>query len=419
MRISRRHVIGAMGALLAAPTVLRAQSSARVVILGGGFGGASMARALRRAAPDVQVTLIERDRIYHTCPLSNGVLGGMWPMERISFSYEALAADGIKVIHGEASGIDAGQKTVVMADGTRVSGDVLVLAPGIQFNWSAIEGLSPEAAEILPHAWSAGPQTQLLRDQLVAMEDGGLVVVGIPAPPFRCPPGPYERISLIAHYLKQEKPASKILVLDAQDNFSKQPLFEEAWAKLYPGMIERVPGGDAGAVRAVDAATRRISTDFDDVTAAVANIIPPQRAAQIVIEAGLDDGLGWCPVDPVGFESLVAPDVYILGDAALAGDMPKSGFSANMQAKTCARAILNKLAGRSTEGSKLINVCYSLAAPDYGFSVADVFSQGPEKIALLESKGRITSVGAPASIYRAEAEYAKSWYATITSEMFG
>lgn len=419
MKISRRRLIGALGTFVAAPTILRAQTSAHVVILGGGFGGASMARALRRGSPDIRVTLIERDRLYHTCPFSNGVLGGMWSMDHISFGYEVLAADGIDVVHGEASEIDPGQKTIVMADGTRISGDILVLAPGIQFDWTAIEGLSQEAAEILPHAWAAGPQTQLLRDQLVAMDDGGLVVVAIPAPPFRCPPGPYERISLIAHYLKQEKPASKILVLDAQDNFSKQPLFEEAWASLYPGMVERIPGSEAGAVRSVDAGSMRISTDFDDVTAAVANIIPPQKAARLLIDAGLDEGLGWCPVDPVGFESVVAPDVYVLGDAALAGDMPKSGFSANMQAKSCALAILNKLAGRPAEAAKLINVCYSLAAPDYGFSIADVYSQGPETIALLEAEGRITAVGAPASIHAAEAEYAKSWYATITSEMFG
>jgi sulfide dehydrogenase [flavocytochrome c] flavoprotein subunit len=418
MKISRRKLLGGLGTLVAAPTILRAQTSAHVVILGGGFGGASMARALRRANPEIRVTLIERDSRYHTCPFSNGVLGGLWSMGDISFGYDALTGAGIEVVHGEATEIDPDQKTIVMADGARITGDVLVLAPGIQYDWTAIEGLSPETAEVMPAAWKAGPETQILRDQLVAMQDGGVVVIGIPAPPFRCPPGPYERISLIAHYLKQEKPASKIMVLDAQDNFSKQPLFEEAWENLYPGMVERVPGSMAGAVRSVDVSAMRVSTDFDDVTAAVANIIPPQRAAQILIDAGLDEGLGWCPVDPVDFQSRVAPDVYILGDAALAGDMPKSGFSANMQAKICALAILNKLEGRSTEASKLINVCYSLAAPDYGFSVADVFSQGPEKVALVESQGRTTAVGAPASIHAAEAEYAKSWYATITSEMF-
>src|SRR5690606_17116248 len=169
MKISRRSLIGAIGTLVAAPTVLRAQASAHVVILGGGFGGASMARALRRGSPDIRVTLIERDQLYHTCPFSNGVLGGMWTLDHISFGYDALAEEGIEVIHGEAREIDAGQKTIVMADGARVSGDIMVLAPGIQFDWTAIDGLSQEAAEIMPHAWAAGPQTQLLRDQLVAM----------------------------------------------------------------------------------------------------------------------------------------------------------------------------------------------------------------------------------------------------------
>lgn len=419
MTVSRRTVLGGLAALPFSPSLLRAQNSARVVILGGGFGGASLARVLRRIAPELSVTLIERDTVFHTCPFSNGVLGGMWPLDRVAFRYDALAADGIDVVHAEASAVDPAEKSVTLADGRKIAGDVLVLAPGIQFDWAGIEGLTAETAEILPHAWKAGPQTQLLRDQLVAMDDGGLVVIGIPAPPFRCPPGPYERISLIARYLKAAKPASKILVLDAQDNFSKQPLFEEAWKNLYPGMIERIPGSQSGKVLSVDAEKHRISTGFDDVTAAVANIIPPQKASQLVIDAGLDKGLGWCPVDPVSFESTVAPGVYILGDATLAGDMPKSGFSANVQAKACAQAIVNTLAGRKLDPSKLINVCYSLAAPEYGFSIADVFAQGPEKIKLLQSAGRTTAVGASAGIHAAEAEYAESWYRTITTEMFG
>lgn len=337
----------------------------------------------------------------------------------MAFPVERLAAAGIALIRAEAVAVEPERRSVILADGTRVVGDVLVLSPGIRFDWSAIEGLSRETADRVPHAWKAGSQTQLLRDQLVAMEDGGLVVVGIPAPPFRCPPGPYERISLIAHYLKAQKPRSKIMVLDAQDNFSKQPLFEEAWAALYPGMIERVPGSQSGAVLSVDPATLRISTGFDEITAAVANIIPPQKAAALLTDAGLDDGLGWCPVEPVGFESLLASGVHVLGDAALQGDMPKSGFAADMQARACAAAIIAGLRGDAPQPAKLINVCYSLAAPDYGFSIADVYAPGPDKVKLLVSDGRTTPVGASAAVHAAEAKFAASWYDTITAQIWG
>jgi NADPH-dependent 2,4-dienoyl-CoA reductase/sulfur reductase-like enzyme len=419
LTIARRSFVSGLLAIPFAPRLVHGRAAPRVVILGGGFGGGSLARALKRAAPTLSVTLIEREPVVYTCPFSNGVLGGMWSLDRVGFSTDALRADGIELIRSEAAAIEPERKTIVLADGLRISGDVLVLAPGIDFKWSAIEGMSPEAAELLPHAWKAGRQTQILRDQLTAMDDGGLVVVSVPAPPFRCPPGPYERISLIAHYLKQHKPASKILVLDAQDSFSKQPLFEEAWAALYPGMIERVPGTASGAVGAVHAATRRISTGFDDVTADVANVIPPQTAARILVDAGLDEGLGWCPVEPLGFESRLVKDVYILGDAALQGDMPKSGFSANVQAKACAASILARLDGRAVNPTKLINVCYSLAAPDYGFSIADVFVQGPEKVTLLQAEGRITALAAGTQVHAAEAAHAQSWYDTITSEIFG
>lgn len=419
MRMDRRTLLGSLAALPFAPAVARAQATPRVVIVGASFGGGTLARTLKRLSPDLAVTLIEREATIYTCPFSNGVVGRMWELDRIGFATDGFARHGIELITAKVKAVEPENRTVVLADGTSVKGDILVLAPGISFDWSAIEGLSPEVAELLPHAWKAGRQTQLLRDQLVAMEDGGLVVVGIPAPPFRCPPGPYERISLIAHYLSKAKPRSKIMVLDAQDKFSKQALFEEAWATLYPGMIERVPGSQSGAVTAVDAKARRISTGFDDVTAAVANIIPPQKAADLLLAAKLDDGLGWCPVDPVNFESKLAPGVHILGDAALQGDMPKSGFSANMQAKACAASIVAKLDGKTSAPSKLVNVCYSLAAPDYGFSIADVYSQGPDKVTLLQSEGRTTATGAESAVHAAEAGYAASWYDTITAEIFG
>ena len=416
---NRRAVLAGLAAVPFAPALSRAATGNHVVVVGGGFGGASLARMLRRLDPATRVSLVEREAVFHTCPLSNGVLGGLWTLDRIAFGYDGLRAAGVEVIRDTVAAVDPDTRSVALHDGGTLSGDILVLAPGIQFDWAGIEGLSPETAEAMPHAWKAGPQTQLLRDQLVAMEDGGTVVIGVPRPPFRCPPGPYERACLIAHYLKAEKPASKILILDAQDGFSKQGLFEEAWAALYPGMIERIPGSQSGAVLSVDPAKMRVSTGFDDVTAAVANIIPPQKAAQILIDAGLDDGLGWCPVDPVSFESTLARDVYILGDAALAGDMPKSGFSANVQAKVAALAILARLQGAAPGSAKLINVCYSLAAPDYGFSIADVFRQDPQKITLMQSEGRTTEIGASADVHTREARNDRSWFDTITSEIWG
>ena len=419
MRIDRRTLVSGIFALpLAAPSIARA-APARVVIVGGGIGGVSTARAIKRHASSVSVTLIERNSQYHTCPFSNGVLGGLWPLERIRFSYEKLSAAGIDVIHETAAALDPQTRRVTLSDGRRLEADFLVLSPGIQFVWTAIEGLSETVSRVMPHGWQAGEQTTLLRDQLVAMRDGGTVVVAIPRPPFRCPPGPYERISLIAHYLKTAKPASKIIVLDAQQSFSKQDLFEEAWNTLYPGMIERLPGSASGEVLSVDPGRMRVSTGFDDFAVDVANIIPPQRAGQIALAAGLDQGLGWCPVDPVSFESKAAPGIFILGDAAVAGDMPKSAFAANVQAKTCADAILARIEGQALQPAKLINVCYSLAAPGYGFSIADVFEPRPDKLTSVITARKTTALKAPKETLALEAEYAAAWFDTVTAELFG
>jgi len=424
LKLSRRQFVsGASAGLLAAPFALphlaRAQGAAKVVVIGGGFGGTSLARHLKRHNPDIAVTLIEKDQTFSTCPFSNGVLGGLWKMSDITFTYDKVKAAGIDVIHDLASAIDPDKKTVSLKGGDTVSYDYLVVSPGIQFVWGAIEGYDEAAAQIMPHAWQAGPQTELLRSQLEAMEDGGTVVIATPQPPFRCPPGPYERASLIANYLHQEKPKSKLLILDAQENFSKQPQFEEAWERLYPGLIERVPASESGQVMNVDTATMTVSTAFDDYTPAVANIIPPQRAGQIAIDAGLDEGKGFCSIDPLTFESTVHRSIYVLGDASLAGAMPKSGFSANNQAKACGEAILAAIAGREATAARLLNVCYSFASADYAFDVADIFSVEGDTIKLDIDEGRVMAVGLSDEIHKQEAGYAHSWYQNITAEMFG
>jgi NADPH-dependent 2,4-dienoyl-CoA reductase/sulfur reductase-like enzyme len=284
--------------------------------------------------------------------------------------------------------------------------------------WGALEGYDIAASERFPHAWHAGPQTLLLRRQLEAMEDGGLVVISAPDNPYRCPPGPYERASLIAYYLKTHKPRSKLLLLDAKDTFTKQALFRTAWARLYPGVLEWVSGSQGGRVVRVDGQTGTVYTDFDEYKPTVTNIIPPQRAAAIARTAGLDDGKGWCSIHPRTFESTVHPGIHLLGDAIIAVPMPKSAFSANNQAKVCAAAIVALLRGTSVAEPVLMNTCYSLVAPDYGISITGVYHVAGDKIAAVEGSEGISPVDAPNKVRHREAEYTQSWYANITADVF-
>jgi NADPH-dependent 2,4-dienoyl-CoA reductase/sulfur reductase-like enzyme len=271
----------------------------------------------------------------------------------------------------------------------------------------------------MPHAWKAGEQTLLLRSQLESMEDGGTVVISAPANPFRCPPGPYERASLIAHYLKTKKPKSKVVILDAKDAFSKQRLFQNAWKELYPDHIEWVSLSKGGKVNAVDGATKTLKTDFGDHKADVANVIPPQRAAAIAQSAGVADRSGWCPVDAVTFESKLVPNIHVIGDAAIMGGMPKSAFSANAQAKACAVAVAALLAGRTPAEPRLINTCYSLISPDYGITVAGVYKPANGVLADIEGAGGVSPIDAPRENRALEAQFAESWFKTITGEVFG
>ena len=406
------------GVALASPAV-RAQAAPRVVVIGGGFGGASLARALKREDPGIAVALVEPSGHYTACPLSNAVIAGLREMKAQHFGYAGIEADGITHIQQKAVRVEPDQRRVVLADEVRLSYDRLVVAPGIDLNFEAIPGYDAAASQLMPHAWKAGEQTLLLRRQLEAMADGGLVVISAPANPFRCPPGPYERASLIAHYLKAHKPRSKILILDAKDAFSKQRLFEAGWAALYPGMIEWVGLSFGGAVTGVDAGTRTLRTEFGEHRAAVANIIPPQRAGAIAALAGVAERTGWCPIDPVTFESRLVPNVHVIGDAAIGGAMPKSAFTANAQAKACASAVIALLRGRDPREPKLINTCYSLLAPDYGISIAGVYAPQNGLLAEVEGAGGTSPLDAPASVRAEEAAYGEAWFETITTEAFG
>jgi len=410
-------VAAAGAALLPAPVL--AQATARIVVLGGGFAGAACARALRRVDPRFQVTLVEPNPIFTACPFSNAVIAGLRSIEAQRFGYDAIRKEGITVALEQATAVDTQARRVTLGGGKALDYDRLVLAPGIAIRWNALPGYDEAAAAVMPHAWLAGDQTLLLRRQLEAMPDGGTVVISAPANPFRCPPGPYERASLIAYYLKKTKPRSKLIVLDAKDSFSKQRLFEAAWRQLYPELIEWVSLSNGGKVVSVDVKTRTLVTDFDSYKADVANVIPPQRAAEIAQLADVADATGWCPIDPVTFESRLQPNIHIIGDAAIAGAMPKSAFAANAQAKVCADAVAALLRGDAPSPPKLINTCYSLVAPDYGISIAGVYHPAGGQLADVEGAGGVSPIDAPADFRALEAAYAEAWFRTITAQTFG
>jgi NADPH-dependent 2,4-dienoyl-CoA reductase/sulfur reductase-like enzyme len=413
----RRRAV--LGAVLAAPFIARAQAVLHVVVIGGGFGGATAARFLRRADPPPDVVLLEPNPTFTACPFSNEVIAGLRDLAAQRFDYRAIAADGARVLQQAASAVDGAKRSVTLADGGVLRYDRLVLSPGIDIAWGALPGYDEAAAERMPHAWQAGAQTLLLRRQLEAMADGGVVVVSAPANPYRCPPGPYERASLIAHYLKMRKPRSKLILLDAKDAFSKQKLFQAAWAQLYPGLLEWVPLSDGGKVTRVDPATNSFETDFGTHKADVGNVIPPQRAGRIAALAGVADRTGWCPIDPVTFESKLQPGIHVIGDAAIGGAMPKSAFAANAQAKVCAAAITQLMAGATPSEPRLINTCYSLAAPGYGFSIAGVYRPMNGLLTDIDGAGGTSPLDAPAAQRAQEAAYADAWFKTITHETFG
>jgi sulfide dehydrogenase [flavocytochrome c] flavoprotein chain len=418
-RPTRRDVV--RGAVASAATAVAcpcfAQAAPRVAVIGGGFGGTACARALRRFDPRLQVALIEPNRTFTACPLSNEVIAGLRELSMQQFTYDKVAAEGVAVVAQAATTIDAQARTIGLADGTTLSYDRLVLAPGIDMRFDALPGYDEAAAEKMPHAWKAGEQTLLLRKQIEAMDDGGLVVIAVPAAPLRCPPAPYERASLIAHYLKTKKPRCKILVLDAKDNYSQQRLFENAWKALYPGMIERIALSQGGRVTSVNPATNEIVTDFGNYTAAVANVIPPQRAGRIAEIAGAADRTGWCPIDAVTFASKLVPNVHVIGDACIAGGIPKSASAATAQGKACAAAIVNALAGKPLDTPRLNGACYNVVAPDYGFSLKGIYQPKDDQYA--ETDVTTSPLDAPSDVRRREAEQAGDWFKMLTGDTFG
>ncbi|MCO6411617.1 MAG: FAD-dependent oxidoreductase [Thiogranum sp.] len=398
------------------------KSGKHIVVVGGGFGGATCAKYLRRYDSTLEVTLIEKKPEFITCPASNWVLGGLRGMDKITHSYDKLQSRyGIKVVHDKVTAVDPAARKITLKDGAPIEYDRLVMSPGIDFQWNAIEGYDKAVSETIPHAYKAGPQTVLLRKQLEAMKDGGTVIISAPGNPFRCPPGPYERASMIAYYLKQHKPKSKVIILDTKDKFSKQGLFMEGWEKLYPGMIEWVAGSEGGKVEGVDVKGMTLVTQSGLVKhkGDVINIIPPQKAGWIAQESGLTNDQGWCPVNQKTFESTLHKDVYVIGDSSIAGAMPKSGHSANNQGKMCAAAIVTSLYDLPLPEPSHVNTCYSLLSDDYGITVAAVYHLKDDTIAGVEGAGGVSPSDAPAMTRKREAVYAGGWYDSITADSFG
>lgn len=419
---TRREFAGLGGAMLLAvgSKAARGQAAPRVVVVGGGIGGATVARYLAGSTSAIDVTLVEPKEHYLTCFFSNLYLAGLRTLDSLSHGYQALAEkSGIKVIHEAATDIDPNAKTVGLQSGVRLSYDRLVLAPGVAFKFGAIEGYDEAAAEIMPHAWNAGPQSALLRRQLESMEDGGVFLIVVPPDPFRCPPAPYERASLVAYYFKQLKPRSKILILDAKDAFKPQDVFQDAWARHYPGMIEWLPAQFTGGVKAVDPKSRSVITEGATFKAAVANVIPAQSAGLLAMQSGLADESGWCPVDPATFESKMQPGIHLVGDAIIGGDMPKSAFSANSQAKACAFAIAAALTGAPRFPPHLFNSCYTFLAPDDAFASAVNFQPDAETGKIKFVNTFVSKVGESAEVRRRTARQAVGWYATFTHDTFG
>lgn len=425
MTIDRRNFIkllsagaGVAGAS-ALPMAARAaeimpKSGRRVVVVGAGYGGTIAAKYIRMMDPTIEVVLIERNKSFVSCPFSNLVLGGERTMNDITIkSYDKLASNfKIKMVYDEVTAIDAEKKEVMTSKGA-IKYDRLVLSPGIDFRFEELEGYDAATTpEIMPHAWKAGPQTVLLRKQLESMKDGGTVLLSVPLTPYRCPPGPYERTSMIAWYLKNHKPKSKIIVLDANpDITSKAGLFKKGWAKHYNGMIEYKGAKKVTGVKPNEMTV--VVEGIEDFKADVVNVIPPQRAGAIAVKAGLvGPDKNWCPVNPTTFESTIAKDIHVIGDASSAGAMPKSGYSANSEAKVCATNIVALMNNREPVELSGINTCYSFITGKEAVSVAGVYKVAEGKIIAVPNSG-----GVSPDLSELEAIYADSWLRNIMTEM--
>ncbi len=420
MTFNRRTFLGSAAltaGLLAAPMV-RAQGKPRVVVVGGGAGGATAARYIAKDSQGaIDVTLVEPTRTYYTCFFSNLYLGGFRDMQSLGHSYGTLAAEyGINVVHEWAVGVDRDAKTVTLAGGSSLPYDRLILSPGIDFVDGAVEGWDLSSQNAMPHAYKGGSQTELLKAQIMAMPQGGTYAMVAPPNPYRCPPGPYERISMVAHTLKEANPTAKILIADPKEKFSKQGLFEEGWNDHYAGMVERIGPDFGGADVVVDPAVMTLSIDGDVNNVDVCNVIPAMKAGRIAEIAGITEG-NWAPVNAVDMSSKMDENIHVLGDAAAQGDMPKSGFSANSQAKVCANAVRGALTGSTVFPARFANTCWSLIDTEDGVKVGATYEATEEKIAKVD--GFVSQTGESDELRAATYQESVGWYDGIVADMFG
>ena len=419
MKPTARQFIGGMGALATStfPMPAFAQAKPKVVVVGGGPGGATVAKYVAKDG-GLDVTLVEPARRFTTCFHSNLYLGGFKTFEEITHSYDKITkAYGIKHVRQLASGIDRDKKQVKFASGKALDYDRLVLAPGIDIKFDSVPGYSEEVSKKLPHAWQAGAQTQLLRRQLNALSDGSTIVMIAPPNPFRCPPGPYERASMMAHVLKAKgHKKSRIIILDPKENFSKQGLFMEGWQKHYPGMVEWQDAKMHGGVKGVDAKSMTVKTDLAEHKANLINVIPAQMAGKIARDAGLANQTGFCPINPENMRSMTDANIYIVGDACIPGDMPKSGFSANSQAKVAAMMIRGELANGRTFPARYTNTCWSLIETDDTVKVGGTYAAKDGKIAATETF--VSKTGETAELRKQTQQENIGWYQGIIADIF-
>ncbi len=417
--MKRRAILQLAGAAAALAAVGRARAQApraRVVVVGAGYGGATAARYLRLWAPSIEVTLVERSPRFVSCPLSNLVLGGAASIEDVTREYAGLARRGIRLVEDSATAIDPARKVVKLARGADLPYDRLVVSPGIDFLLGEMPGFQSAAREgQVLHAWKAGPETVALRRQLEAMRDGGVYVLSIPASPYRCPPGPYERACQVAAYFKKAKPRSKVLVLDAnQEITSKGPLFRKAWAELYPGIIDYQP--NALAVD-VDGPGRTVKLELDDVKGDVLNVVPPHRAGELAARAGLiTHNQRWCNVDWRSLESTAVPGVHVLGDATLSAPaMAKAGHMANQHGKVCAAAIIALLSGEAPNPAPVFaSTCYSFVSEREAIHVASIHQWNEKERTVTIVPG---ANGLSAARSEAEGRYAWAWARNTWDDM--
>lgn len=425
-KLSRRTLVQGMG-LAATGTLLQiprpfaiAQSPPKVVIVGGGAGGASLAHMLKVEAPALDVTLIEANSIYSSSFFSNQYLAGLRSLESLNHTYAGLARTGIKVVHDVATDVDTRRRMVRTKDGRRYAYDRLVLSPGVEIKYETVPGYSRELARQFPHAYTtAAHGKRLLRRQLQGMRDGGVVVMTLPANPYRCPPAPYERACMIAHYLKTRKARAKLVILDPKTSFSKEQVFKEAFERHYKGIVEIYQSSEVDnyGLAKIDFKARLFTTRAGKaVKADVANIIPQQRAGEIAVKAGCTEG-DWCPVHPATFASRRVEHVFVLGDAANAAEMPKSAFSANSQAKLVGSELLAQLAGRERYPPRTRNTCWSMLAPEDCVKIGATYTPGDGR--LQPSQAFISERGESAEVRKQNVEESNGWYDSVTAEMFG